>query len=213
MATDVLIRLPAAASIASQTQALDAIRPLTPTIAALTAPTRSTVRYSVTGEWLGTLEHWAPPATVPAGAIPDIMRQAAQISEALRPADRGSLLARIHTLLAQYRQDPLPPAVEQAIAEDWADDLGEFPMWAIEQACRDWRRHPTKYRFKPLPGDILGLCREIVEKFKIFQRRIEKLQTIGQNPALSPQPLAQQAAADIRGRIHALAKARRMPGS
>ena len=70
----------------------------------------------------------------------------------MSPIEPGILLARIMALLAHYRQEPMPPEVERALAADWVDDLGQFPRWALDHACRAWRRDPKRYRFRPLPG-------------------------------------------------------------
>ena len=95
------------------------------------------------------------------------------------------MLARIHALLAHYRdRDPLPPAVEAAIAEDWLDDVGEWPGWVVTAACKAWRQHPTKYRYKPLPGDIRALCVEITGKLPVIQKRLERL--LASVPSLEP---------------------------
>ncbi len=42
-----------------------------------------------------------------------------------------------------------------AIAEDWNEELKEYPAWAIQSACRWWMSegNPDR-RKKPLPGDI-----------------------------------------------------------
>ena len=143
-----------------------ATAPVSPRVAQLVAPTRTTAILTMPGGddiiFGGVREEWRAPRSVDPADVPDLRRQMALLDEALRPADRGPLLARVLTLLSHYRdQNPLPPEVERAVAGDWADDLGEFPSWAIEEACRRWRRDKKKYRFKPLPGDIrhLAACR------------------------------------------------------
>lgn len=57
----------------------------------------------------------------------------------LDPAPRGRVLARILTLLEHFWSNKREPAVEKAIAEDWADALREHPFWSIELACKHWR--------------------------------------------------------------------------
>jgi hypothetical protein len=157
-------------------RASNALRPVGPEVAALVAPTSSTSKFSEDGSFLGLREQWTAPASVPARVLPDLHHQAALLEAVLLPADRGHLLARILALLSHYRErDPLPPAVEQAIAEDWADDLGEYPAWAVEEACRAWRRDPKRYRFKPLPNDIRLICEEIIEPQAVLKRRVRKL--------------------------------------
>jgi len=203
-----VVRFPPTAAQVTRAEASGALQPVSAAVATLLAPQRVSGRYSEDGAWLGQTEYWAPPAVVPPAAIPDIMRQAAQIDEALAPADRGALLARIHALLSHYRQEALPAAVEQAIAEDWADDLGEYPMWAVEQACREWRRHPTKFRYKPLPGDIRNLCVELVIDLTTMRVRVQTLLDRAAPARVTAGPASR--AADVSDRIRKLAAARRM---
>jgi hypothetical protein len=75
----------------------------------------------------------------------------------LEPADEELALARIFALLAHYRSDPLPPSIERYVAEDWLEDMSEFPLWAIDRAARTWRR--TK-KFKPQISEMRSLCQQ-----------------------------------------------------
>lgn len=72
----------------------------------------------------------------------------------LAPAPRGRVLARIVTLLEHFWTSKRDPAVERAIAEDWADALKDQPWFAIEAACKHWRDTQTK---TPKIADILRL--------------------------------------------------------
>jgi hypothetical protein len=49
-----------------------------------------------------------------------------------------------------------PVAMRQAQIEDWIEDLVEFPIECIEEACREWRRQPDNRR--PTPGEIRSLA-------------------------------------------------------
>ena len=42
------------------------------------------------------------------------------------------------------------------VAFEWMDALGEFPQWAINDACREYRN--SKREWKPLPGQIRHLA-------------------------------------------------------
>lgn len=45
--------------------------------------------------------------------------------------------------------------MREAQAEDWLEDLGEFPAEIVEVACRQWRR---SNRYRPTPFDIRVLA-------------------------------------------------------
>ena len=192
------------------TQALaeQALVPVSDRVAELLKPVHSFPKYGSHG-YEGDLEIWQP-KSVTFDDLPDLGRQLTIIEAALNPGEPGSTLARIHGLLAMYRDtNPLPLAVEESIAEAWLDDLGQFPSWVIAEACRRWRRHPTKYRYKPLPGDILSLCKEIVGMLPIYRDRLKALLV---SVPKGGQPTTPPTHGDgIRARVIALAAAKRIP--
>jgi hypothetical protein len=186
-----------------------AAEPVSQRVAALTRPTRAVSLFTEDGAWTGSREEWRPPPVRP-GDVPDLRCQAALLDEVLAPAPRDALLKRVLVLLAHYRADPLPPDIEAAIAEDWADDLGEFPLWAVEEACRRWRRDARKGRFRPYTSDIRALCESIVEREATMRRRVDMLLDRANTPA----PRADEAgsrAPDVKARVAALAASKRMP--
>jgi len=209
--------VPISGPISRQADAMPGTLPLAiPPDSALAALLAPQAVHSVFGDhgWEGTREIWQPPGTVPADLVPDIQRHLAAVDAVLCPAERGALLTRILTLLAHYRdRDPLPPDVERAIAQDWAEDLGLFPLWAVEEACRNWRRDKRRYRFKPLPGDIRNLCEQAVEHPARLRHRLGKLLDVAgigcRTPVLPADP-GRQRAADLRGRIRMLAEEKRV---
>lgn len=46
-------------------------------------------------------------------------------------------------------------ATRQAQVEDWIEDLGEFPIGFVEEACREWRQTETR---RPTPAAIRKLA-------------------------------------------------------
>lgn len=132
----------------------------------------------------GLSEVWSPPATVTA-------RQAAMAQWALAdlegsvlaPAEPDRLLARILTLLSHYPAKGLTPEVEQLVAMDWVEDLGEFPGWAIEQAARSWRR---TQKWRPSIAEMRALCEEACAKERQLAECLRKLSGAGQHRPSSP---------------------------
>jgi hypothetical protein len=197
-----------------------ATTPVNPRVAQLVAPTRTTAILTTPGGddtmFVGVRDEWRAPQSVDPADVPNLRRQMALLDEALRPADRGPLLARVLTLLSHYRdQNPLPPEVERTIAGDWADDLGEFPSWAIEEACRRWRRDKKKHRLKPLPGDIRHLAEEETQQARTLRLRVSMLlkAAAGQGRA-RPTPTAGLPGrpGSVQDRITQLARAKQFPG-
>ena len=185
-----------------------ALAPVSDRVAYLLKPTRTVPRYSEHG-YETDIELWEP-RDVTAADVPALRRQLGMVNAAMAPGDPGAILARVLALLSHYRdRDPLPPAVEAAIAEDWADDLSEFPIHVISEAARRWRRHPTKYRFKPLPGDIRALCVEVAGKLPVVKQRLERL--LVSVPG-SHESTESRRASEIRARVIALAAEKR-PGN
>ena len=172
-------------------------------VAELLRPQRTVAKVGDHG-YEGETELWQP-RSVTIADVPALQRQLAKVNEAMAPGQPDEVLARILALLSQYQQTPLPPAVEAAIAADWLDDIGEFPSWIVTEACRRWRRHPTKYRYRPLPGDIRALCVEIAGRLPIVAERLKRLLAAVPREALTPIGCQE----DVRARVIALATAKR----
>lgn len=136
-------------------------------------PQSSIPRYSENG-FEGATEHWSPPVVASPSDQALVRDSLDMIEQVMQPAERPALLARVFTLLSHYRSENRPESVEQAIAEDWAEDLEEYPMWAIKEAARKWRRSP-KGRFKPQICEIRELCEWSVRKEKIALNRLRQL--------------------------------------
>ena len=190
-----------------------AAEPVSPRIAALLAPTRTVPRSGDHG-FEGLSEIWNARSVTPAD-IPDLRRQLNQLQEALQPADSGACLARIFGLLAHYRQTELPPEVERCVANDYLEDLGEYPLCVLESACRTWRRDPIKFKFRPLPGDLRKICAELTERTTTAANRIRMLLANAERELPQLEMVATTGPAartmDVRARVVALAQARRMP--
>ena len=121
----------------------------------------------------GVREEWTPPAGVSAAQA----AAAARALEVLRrgplaPASPDRLLARVLALLSHYPAKGLSPEVEQMVALDWAEDLGEFPAWAVDRAARIWRR--TR-KWRPSIAEMRELCRESCAGERALAERLARL--------------------------------------
>jgi len=97
---------------------------------------------------------------LPPNDLPD-MREiegtVAALSEACSPA---WCMARVAALLSPYYDKDTPPVVRKMEAEDWLEELGKYPQWAIERAVRWWKSAENHdRRKKPLEGDIAARCK------------------------------------------------------
>jgi len=68
----------------------------------------------------------------------------------------------------------MSPSLQTAVACDWAEDLGEFPRWAVEAACRAWRRGDHR---RPTPHDIRALCQAEVRRQRTTLDRLRQIAT------------------------------------
>jgi hypothetical protein len=118
------------------------------------------------------VERWVAPVLQEGPELNTIMRYLAQLEAALPPAPRERLLGRILALISHYPSKVHPPEVEQAMAEDWADDLGGYHIWVIEEACRRWRQ--TK-KFRPQISEMMDLCEQIAGETMQTLRRVREV--------------------------------------
>jgi hypothetical protein len=118
-------------------------------------------------------EDWSPPVAVtPAQA--GLARRALENlrREVLAPAPPERLLARVLALLSHFPMKGLSAEVEQMVALDWAEDLGEFPIWAVDQAARVWRR--TR-KWRPSIAEMRDLCRDACREERRLADRLRLL--------------------------------------
>lgn len=120
-------------------------------------------------------ETWSPPAIIEPADAETASRVLIEIErEILAPVDPAWLLARLLALFAHCppRSAPLDPAVEAMVAGDWAEDLGEYPRWAVDQAARTWRR--TR-KWRPTVTEMRTLCDEAVATERTLADRLRRI--------------------------------------
>ena len=139
------------------------------------------------------VERWEAPTLRGASESAEVKKHLDALEVALAPADRGELLARVLALLSHYRSEPHARQVELRIADDWAEDLGGFPMWAIEEAARRWRR--TR-KFRPQICEMIALCEEVAGE-AIAER--DRLRHALDRDRADANPLSRRAAEITRG--------------
>lgn len=125
----------------------------------------------------GLAERWLPPATVSAREAAMAERVLGDMTATiLAPAEPPHLLARILSLLSHYPGKAHSSEVEQMIALDWIDDLGEFPAWAIDAAARSWRR--TR-KWRPSIAEMRSLCEEACAQERDLAERLGAIARAG----------------------------------
>jgi hypothetical protein len=85
-----------------------------------------------------------------------------------------------------------------AIAEDWHEELREYPAWALQIATRWWMSAENeKRRQKPLPGDIAARARVAMgavyvaeSALRRYQAQPKPVQTDAPRPAPTPEQKA-----------------------
>src|SRR5690242_2716775 len=82
-------------------------------------------------------------------------------TEASSPASqqRLAIAALIARLLTHFWAADDPPELRRAQAEDWINDLAEFPTEFVDRACCEWRQNKTR---RPTIAEIRALAIEAV---------------------------------------------------
>lgn len=129
-------------------------------------------------------ETWLPPASVEARHAAMAQRALDEMERGvLVPADTNHVLARVLALLSHFPAKGLPAPVEEMVALDWADDLGEFPAWAIDQAARTWRR--TR-KWRPSIAEMRALCEEACAPERRVAARLKTIAQAGAADRMAP---------------------------
>ncbi|CAO3360306.1 hypothetical protein [Azospirillum palustre] len=132
------------------------------------------------------VEDWTPPDGVTPRHAALARRALSEIADTiLAPASANHLLGRVLALLSHFPAKATSPEVEQLLAMDWADDLGEFPAWAIDQAARRWRR--TR-KWRPSIAEIRALCEEACAEENALADRLRAIAMAGERAGESGNP-------------------------
>lgn len=132
------------------------------------------------------MEDWTPPDGVTPRHAALARRALSEIADTiLAPASANHLLGRVLALLSHFPAKATSPEVEQLLAMDWADDLGEFPAWAIDQAARRWRR--TR-KWRPSIAEIRALCEEACAEENALADRLRAIAMAGERAGESGNP-------------------------
>lgn len=132
----------------------------------------------------GIAEDWVPPDGITAAQAALARRALAEMqATVLAPAPVNHLLARILALLSHYPAKGTTPEVEQMLAMDWAEDLGEFPAWAVDSAARLWRR--TR-KWRPSIAEMRSLCEDACAGERALAERLAAVARAGKE--LAPPP-------------------------
>jgi hypothetical protein len=170
--------------LADRREALAAVLPPALRAAVADRPSRTKALFNEQGDYLGQADDWSPgsadPITVEmAGRVLADMERTILV-----PADPARLLARVFALFAHCpTKAPVSPEVEQIVAADWAEDLGEYPLWAIEQAARHWRRTS---RFRPSIMEMRSLCEEACREERRVASRLKAIAASGEPEKRAP---------------------------
>jgi hypothetical protein len=108
--------------------------------------------------------------------MPAAQQALAAFDEYLRPQDwedNGRAMRAIAALLSYYRQPDRAPDLEASIAEQWGEDVEDYPLWAVQEACRIWRREPDNRR-GPHPGEFRAICESLVGKARQQRDRLRR---------------------------------------
>lgn len=114
------------------------------------------------------------------------------------------LLMRIAALLEPYFDKGTPAMVRAMEAEDWAEELRDFPKWAIEAAVRWWKSADNQDRRKrPLEGDIGARVRREMDAVRAAQAILD--QPLAAAAFELPAPIREKVLADVANDILARA--------
>lgn len=111
---------------------------------------------------------WVPPAAISRESCQQAIVTADDYRRYLRPATPEAIAARVAVLLAHFWVSDMTPGMQRAVADDWINVLGEFPITAIIAACENWLKSATR---RPVPADIFARCAaDVAAERHILQR-------------------------------------------
>lgn len=82
-----------------------------------------------------------------------------RLLDKLKPAAIEDIAASIAELTIHFPLAKMEPRIEAQFLANYYEDLAEFPAWAIDAACKKYRRLPDS-QFFPKIGEMVKLCRD-----------------------------------------------------
>ncbi len=105
-------------------------------------------------------------------------------------------------VLSQYFASSVPAEMMAAIAEDWHEELRDFPAWALQKAFRWWMGEGNeKRRQKPLPGDIAARARVEMGAVKVAESALRRFRQGVDAGRFEPEPQPERVSKDAAARI------------
>lgn len=117
---------------------------------------------------------WLPPIVdehlrgIAAMAYDKLLEHLEAIDEAKIPL----IIARLKAHNWRYSRRHGSEIAEADLDIDWVEDLCEFPEWAINRACREWRRTREE---PPIIAGIRRLCEDAVRQDRMSLRLLRRL--------------------------------------
>lgn len=90
-----------------------------------------------------------------------------------RPATGTEVMSALFPLIAIYGVGDRSESEWTSFWKVYIEDLGDYPLWAVEEAVRRYRRARDS-NFFPRPGPLRSLCIEAFRKAMIAQNRLER---------------------------------------
>ena len=102
----------------------------------------------------------------------EVARALSAVNSQARPS---WVMARVAALLSQYYAADVPQAAVSMMAEDWLEELRDYPEWAITKAVRWWKSEANADRKKrPLEGDISARAKFEMQVVRFADRAVRR---------------------------------------
>lgn len=162
-----------ATNIVEMERARGVLRPTTPCL----PPALSRLLHGLTRTKVLRRSLTAPETETLAGLLPAYRAY-------LEPGPRDDISGLLTRLRGHYFVPDMSPGMAKALADDWADDLGGYPLWAVKAACDRYRRgEPTR---APKPANIIAFAEEEIDDKRQEMREVER--ALSAKPA-EPEPV------------------------
>lgn len=98
---------------------------------------------------------WRPPSVDQPTIVAIAEIHIPALERYLDPAKIEAISGRVTVLLSHFYVAEHAEGVGPGVIHDWLDALEPYPMWAIQQACKDWL---AMHRERPMVADIRKEC-------------------------------------------------------
>jgi hypothetical protein len=108
-------------------------------------------------------------------SITEAMKTKSILQDAMKSPSKSEMSVELKKLSLHCGLQNKAPEEVALMAEDYFEDLGQYPLFLLQEACKKYRTLPEGNNFMPSSGKLISLMADKYHKLKFLQSRVDKI--------------------------------------